>query len=271
MKLKHSAIQLTAAALAVASWTNLVRAVEPNSMAVAKKLPLSMTNRLAAEGGNQEVEDTVPAGSSVIWQNRRQQEAEGARVPGGTFGSTDCPRLDRSLAALVPGRDGDAFGLFTMQERPQFWFYVPYPSDSPELILTAEFAIVDLSNDEVIYEQRESLAETPGIITVSPTVTLTEGTSYAWEFAITCGDSDRVYVSGSIERISSPIALPPPLDDRILFYARAGVWPELLASIDNLYDVDRDLARERLRQLFTSNSVNLGDFVEEVDVFFQNN
>ncbi|MBO9999326.1 MAG: DUF928 domain-containing protein [Cyanobacteria bacterium SID2] len=273
MTLQIWTIQLTAAAIVVASFavvsfTGIAFAESIDAIDAIKRLDLPIEPEFTTDSADEEASDTVPGGAELQWENRPDaEEPPGRREPGGAFGSNECPRLDRALTALVPGLKSDAFATFTTQANPNFWFYVPYGS---ELDVMAEFAIVDLSNDELVYEQREPLTEIPGIARVSPTLNLAVGRTYYWEFAITCGDSDRVYVGGTIERISPLANLPDDLNERIILYAREGLWYETLSSIVDLYSIDPVLARERLRELFEAEGVDLGAFVEVVHELYSN-
>jgi hypothetical protein len=141
------------------------------------------------------------------------------------------------LTALVPKTN---LGL-TIAERPTFWFYVPYASNS---ILSLEFSL--LEQGKAIYNQTFPLTGTPGIVSIRlpetvPPLAVEE--LYTWRFKVqaNCQDGTTKYeeVDGKVKRV----ALSPQLKDelekatpseRTALYAENGLWFDTLTTLIEL-------------------------------------
>jgi hypothetical protein len=129
----------------------------------------------------------------------------------------------------------------TIAERPTFWFYVPYASNS---ILSLEFSL--LEQGKAIYNQTFPLTGTPGIVSIRlpetvPPLAVEE--LYTWRFKVqaNCQDGTTKYeeVDGKVKRV----ALSPQLKDelekatpseRTALYAENGLWFDTLTTLIEL-------------------------------------
>ncbi|MBD2195804.1 MULTISPECIES: DUF928 domain-containing protein [Calothrix] len=169
-----------------------------------------------------------------------------------------CPYVQIPLMALVPFKERDSaknsgdksvstismdvWGL-TTDERPSFWFYVPYTKEIANA--SAEFVLQDSQENEV-YKNAVSLRAKPGVINVelpSTTLPLEVGKTYRWFFKVNCSGQDSasipIYVEGDVQRINldsslaNQIATAQP-QDKIAIYAANGIWFDALNLLAQL-------------------------------------
>lgn len=169
-----------------------------------------------------------------------------------------CPDVQIPLIALVPFQERnsaknsgnksvsatsmDVWGL-TTDERPSFWFYVPYTKDIANA--SAEFVLQDSQENEV-YQNAVSLPEKPGVISVnlpSTTAPLEVGKTYRWFFKVNCSGQESasipIHVEGDVQRINlnsnlaNQIATAQP-QEQIAFYAENGIWFDALNLLAQL-------------------------------------
>jgi hypothetical protein len=169
--------------------------------------------------------------------------APGQRRGGGSRGclneTTQNVQLEsKLLIALVPEYSSlRVVSGLTTQQRPTFWFYVPYTSDSSY----AKLVIEDEKN-QTFY--KTSLAQTPGIIgvTLPPTSSPLEiGKQYRWYFNIYCKQNNKFLTS--VEGNVQLLALKPNVQEQlskatpkqqVALYAANGIWYDALTTLANL-------------------------------------
>ncbi len=175
------------------------------------------------------------------------------------MGSRDsCPDVQIPLMALVPFKERDSaknsgnqsvseismdvWGL-TTDERPNFWFYVPYTKDIANA--SAEFVLQDSQENEV-YKNAVSLPGKAGVISVnlpSTIAPLEVGKTYRWFFKVNCSGAESasipIHVEGDVQRINltsslaNEIATAQP-QDKIAIYAENGIWFDALNLLAQL-------------------------------------
>lgn len=199
-------------------------------------------------------------------------DAPGQRRGGGSRGclneTTQNVQLEsKLLTALVPEYSSlrVVWGL-TTQQRPTFWFYVPYTSDS----FYAKLIIED-EKDQTFY--KTSLTQRPGIIgiTLPPTSSpLKSGKQYRWYFNIYCKQNNKFLTS--VEGNVQLLALKPNVQgqlskatpkQQVALYAANGIWYDALTTLANLrrtFRQDTNLASDWASLL---ESVNLQNLVTE--------
>ncbi|MET0034212.1 MAG: DUF928 domain-containing protein, partial [Limnospira maxima] len=100
---------------------------------------------------------TPPLIESVLGND---DQPPGRLVGGGTRSSNPNCRFDRTpLMAIAPSR---SIGL-TAQASPRLYFYLP----AMETVQTAEFVLIDNTNDTVIYEETLKIGGKAGIMGVT--------------------------------------------------------------------------------------------------------
>jgi hypothetical protein len=145
------------------------------------------------------------------------------RRRGGTS-RNNCPILDKSLTALVPGKEAfkklspkytnkknefkesKSFLTPTIREYPTFWVYVPKLTNSAQ---TGEF-ILQNEQGQDIYRSTINLPQKSGIIGIkypgNSNNALKTGQKYHWYFKVYCGSSESnsgyLYVDAWIEKIA---------------------------------------------------------------------
>jgi hypothetical protein len=139
----------------------------------------------------------------------------------------DCPtQFDSSLA-------------LTLSATPSFWFYIPAKSHSR---LVGEFVLFE--GDKAIYKQVIPLSQTPGTISVRPNHVLEPNKQYRWIFAIALypqNPAQNPAVRGLIQRIvpdtnlSSQLQAATSERDRIIIYAKNGIWHDALTELGELH------------------------------------
>lgn len=129
----------------------------------------------------------------------------------------------------------------TVEERPTFWFFVPYKSNEAA---KGEFVWQNEANNDV-YRTSFSLSGTPGIVSVSlpSTVSLEVNKSYQSYFKVYCSQqnlSNPVFVHGWVQRV----VVKPDLEQllkaavsarsRVAIYAENGIWYSALTELAKL-------------------------------------
>lgn len=159
--------------------------------------------------------------------------APGNRVGAATRGSCPSDKNKPPLTALIPGKN---IGL-TINDRPTFWFYVPYQLNSTTPV---EFALTDAQEKE-IYKQNLQLTNTPGIIGVTIPANasaLEVDKTYEWRLSVNCA-SEKDAVSGRIKRVKASAEVMSQLQasrgrSRIIIYAENGFWYDTLTGLIEL-------------------------------------
>ncbi|MEP1061689.1 MULTISPECIES: DUF928 domain-containing protein [Cyanophyceae] len=157
-------------------------------------------------------------------------------------------KADQSLlTALIPD---DEF-IYTIAERPTFWFYIPY---SAATIANVKFVLQDAADPmaQSLYPQSEDVilpqGKQPGVIGIRLPATSTPlqvGKTYRWTLKVHCGEqsanAEPVYVQGTVERMMLTPALQRQLQaqrkqprEQMLLYARNGIWYEALTTLAEL-------------------------------------
>lgn len=181
------------------------------------------------------------------------------RRRGGTSRS-DCPTLDKSLTAIVPGREiertdesyqsswdnsglqediseSESFLTRTVEEYPSFWIYVPELTD---LSHTGEFILQD-ERDRDIYRTFFALPSKSGVLSVKlppqPQNSLKIGQKYHWYVKIFCSQSEKskyIYVDAWIERIAVAPKLKQQLNtdaERYQIFINNNLWHDAIDSL----------------------------------------
>lgn len=173
------------------------------------------------------------------------------RQGGASRGGCFAKKEQRRLTALVPVAGGE-----TNAEYPTVFWYMPRMSDindegtpgaapAPEM----EFTLRD-ANDQKIYSAKYPLTKytdgnvgTPGImsLTLASPYSLKVGQEYKWQLKVTCNakGSDRsedLSVDGLLKRVAEDPDLKlraqqAPPEERIILYAKANLWYEMLANL----------------------------------------
>ena len=85
---------------------------------------------------------------NFVSRARDDRETNGNRKAGGNHGGGNkCNSVKTPVTALIPGKESGAFKLFTAQERPTFWFYIPYSSK-----LDGEFFVKEDKTNRVVHK-----------------------------------------------------------------------------------------------------------------------
>jgi hypothetical protein len=150
-----------------------------------------------------------------------------------------CPNIQPPLTALVPATsDGIPFIEKTIQDRPAFWFHIPF---SPTFSREAEFVIID-EDEKDIYSTKFPLTQQPGIMRLqlpSRMPALQEGKRYRWVFSVMCNPANRsgdATVNGWVQRIPKNLQLNQQLEkvsglNQSSIYAEAELWHEMFNSL----------------------------------------
>jgi hypothetical protein len=134
----------------------------------------------------------------------------------------------------------------TAQQRPSFWFYVPYPLETTSL----EFVLQDESNN-TLYQEMVSgnIAHSSSggnIVQVSLPETapaLEFNVLYHWFLVAYCDNSNPVFVDGWVEQQAPTAALSAALEgaslrDQALLYAQNSFWQDALTILGERYRLD---------------------------------
>jgi hypothetical protein len=142
---------------------------------------------------------------------------------------------------LLPETDAEYSGL-TLKERPTFWFYVPYKSNS---VSSGEFAIADLKGNQ-LYRVDFKLPEKPGFVSASipPEKSLEKNKQYRWTFVLHCADrtsTQPVTHRGLVERVDLPLLeaqlQTANLEKRLNLYLENRLWYDASAELDRIHNL----------------------------------
>ncbi|QJB26054.1 DUF928 domain-containing protein [Limnospira fusiformis] len=179
---------------------------------------------------------TPPLIESVLGDD---DQPPGRLVGGGTrSGNPNC-RFDQTpLMAIAPSR---SIGL-TAQASPRLYFYLP----AMETVQTAEFVLIDNTNDTVIYEETLKIGGKAGIMGVTipshSTQNIKTNNNYKWYFSIVCNPDNRsedIIVEGGIRwaeidpALASQINQASPLE-KVDLYLKAGLWFDAMSTLAEL-------------------------------------
>ena len=184
------------------------------------------------------------------------------RNRGGAGRGQFCPFIDVPVSAFVPVRQSDADGAIatefvwgtTVEERPTFWFYVPYaPTEGLD---TAKFVLLDADKNPVFSQPIFiSLAGTPGIISfrLPEPYSLEVDKLYNWYFSIVCDaekPSRNPGVRGWVQRVAASPELVADLNQaapiqKYIAYAENGIWFEMVTDLAK--NLDRNPANTTLQ------------------------
>ncbi|MEC4815062.1 MAG: DUF928 domain-containing protein [Scytonema sp. PMC 1069.18] len=147
---------------------------------------------------------------------------------------------------------------YTIEEKPIFWFYIPYKYDEQSQLEFAKLAVIDeqkqLNKATPIYFK---LPEKPGIVQVKLPIRLEEKKPYKWFFSIICDKnkpSRNPSVAGWIERLPRQRVQTIKPSDSILTksyytYARKELWYDAFTQLVQAYQ----LTKQQNNNYFTSN------------------
>ena len=167
--------------------------------------------------------------------------APGQQSDSGTRGP--CENTKIALKPLLPLTDGDYSG-FTLKERPTFWFYVPYKTDS---VNWGEFVLEDKEGN-LVNHLRFKLPKTPGFVSVSiPTTAkpLEKNKLYNWKFLVYCASqpsskSNYDIKEGLVERVDlaglETQLETAKLEERIKLYVDNKIWYDASINLANIRD-----------------------------------
>ena len=208
----------------------------------------SRTNATANQTNTSRSSLKLPARGSPIGRRR-----------GGTS-RNNCPALDSSLTALVPGQEAatglsqsKSFLASTVSEHPTFWLYIP---QLPDNMNKGEF-ILQTETGEDVERSTISLPDREGAIAISlpenSQSSLAIGKKYHWYFKIYCGeptsDSDYIFVDAWIERVAlaSELKIQLQMTNKAdyLIYRDRQLWYDALDDLGKLLLTNPD--RQQLK------------------------
>jgi Domain of Unknown Function (DUF928) len=142
----------------------------------------------------------------------------------------------KKAASIVPLLPPNNFGL-TVSSNPTFFAYIPKTS-----AIAVEFTLKN-QKERRIYQQRVSLTTSPSIVSFRLPITkfLEVRKDYKWLISLVCesGKSKDNFSEGIIRRVIPDPELIEKLEnaspiDRVILYAKFGIWHEALAEIVKL-------------------------------------
>lgn len=165
---------------------------------------------------------------------------------------------------------------YTIEEKPTFWFYLPYKYNEQSQLEFAKLAIIDeekqLNKLTPIYFK---LPEKSGIVQVRLPIRLEENKPYRWFFSVICDakkPSRNPSVGGWIERVprNKFLAIKPSegkLTRRYYtYYAQYELWYDAFTQLVQAYQ----LTKKQNQDLFSSNVGNEAKLIQEDwQTFFQ--
>lgn len=174
--------------------------------------------------------------------------------PKGAGGRGNCPNLaqDKQLIALIPAytpetqESSKAVLSYTIKQRPNLWFYIPYKYDEKTQVKFAKLALIDeekhlISQPPFLFQ----LPQQPGIVQVNLPINLEVNKPYKWFLSIVCDEnkpSRNPSVSGWIQRILPNKAgfIVEPSEDvlaRISYrdMAKNGLWFDAFTRLAEVY------------------------------------
>ncbi|NJM74268.1 MAG: DUF928 domain-containing protein [Scytonema sp. RU_4_4] len=189
----------------------------------------------------------------------------GSRPKGGG-GRGNCPNLaylnkakDLQLIAIIPeaqpysssslaSKPAKITWSYTIQQRPNLWFYVPYKFDEETQVKFAKLALID--EDKRLITQPPfifQLPQQPGIVQVKLPIALEVNKPYKWFFSVICDDnkpSRNPSVSGWVQRVppnQAGFVLQPSEDvfNRINYrdIANYGLWFDAFTRLAEVYQL----------------------------------
>ncbi|MHC5597348.1 MAG: DUF928 domain-containing protein [Nostoc sp.] len=198
----------------------------------------------------------------------------GGRVRGGAKRGPGCELTKLDLTALAPFTEKpdsviNVWGQ-TTEERPSWFFYVPYTKDYPYAV---EFVLQDQDSNE-IYQKAIALPDKPGVIRVSlPTTApaLAVDKQYHWFLTINCDkekNSPPTFVDGVIQRVQLNPATVKELQrteplKRYAIYAQNGIWYEALTILAQLRQKNPQDAALQAEWRNLLSSIHLDDIAAE--------
>lgn len=145
-----------------------------------------------------------------------------------------------ALEPLVPFIEGDYPGI-TLKERPTFWFYIPYQTDS---LSKGELVIENLEGN-IINEFSFTLPKIPGFVSVSIPNTgkpLEKNQQYSWRLILHCSsktsdDTSFDFKKGSIQRVDLATIesqlKTAKLEERLKLYVDNKLWSDAADDFAN--------------------------------------
>ena len=209
--------------------------------------------------------------------------APGQRQGAATRGRSQCPSTPKPITALVPitqrtwgeGQGSNAeivtwksvFGS-TVDERPTFWFYVPYTLTPAHRL---EFVLQDENNNDIYKTSFTQSATSPGVVGVELPSTagpLETGKMYHWFFSIECSPDDGVLVDGWVQRVPLNSLLERQLEqatpkERIALYANHHIWYEAVTALAELVRQNPENAQLREDWIKLLQSIDLNAIAQE--------
>jgi hypothetical protein len=214
--------------------------------------PICVLSELAESEGARSVVALMPVIEAGFNQNR---VFDGGDLDEGFS------RLNGSEAILTSESPTEGYvGGYTLEEQPEFWFYVPYVADSgsteatersrqraadtsPEEdshIRIGKFALLDEGRNLIAsHLVAIELLSSPRLVAFQLPNSLEPNQLYNWHFSIVCEPekpSRNPVVRGWVERLESTPALATALQtasptQRYLTYAENGIWLEAVSEL----------------------------------------
>ncbi|MEA5578177.1 DUF928 domain-containing protein [Anabaena sp. UHCC 0451] len=151
--------------------------------------------------------------------------------------TTSSDEIKIPLTALTPENNV----LTTVALDPTVYVYIPQAVDKQ-----AEFRLIDIQSEKVVYKTIFPLVNTPGIVTINipKTVKIKARNTYQWQVLIICSPEDREadkVVEGwllrtpltSVQEARIKLAKEDSLEQARL-YSEYGIWNEAMMIIDQL-------------------------------------
>ncbi|MDY6782486.1 MAG: DUF928 domain-containing protein [Cyanobacteriota bacterium] len=171
-----------------------------------------------------------------------------------------CTESAIPFSAIAP--TDPTFWAITVEESPEFWFYVPY---TPEQIESATLKLLD-EEGNVLERKSVQVTGTPGIVRLPSPTPLVRDRVYLAQFSLDFYCSETSPLETKFVRVNAmkrelPTALAEQLtqadtlEEKAILYAESGFWYDVLMAIAQLEGEKATTGRE---QLF--GSVGLADF-----------
>lgn len=234
--------------------------------------PAALANPIIAQGNL--ITNVIERIQSLIRSHSTSRSnAPTGRTRGGAGRGPLCPFIEVPLRAIVPVSQDVKTGTSaaevvlgtTIEERPTFWFYVPY--SAAKGLDTAKFVLLDADQNLVSQPILVSLSGTPGIVSfhLPEAYSLEVDKLYNWYFSIVCDaakPSRNPGVRGWVQRIAANPELTADLDrvaplERYIAYAENGVWFEMVTDLAE--NLDRNPTNATLQADWTA-------LLEELDL-----
>lgn len=149
--------------------------------------------------------------------------------------TTNQPKIP--LTALTPENNI----LTTVALDPKIYVYVPQAIDKE-----AEFRLVDIETEEIVYQATFPLVNTPGVVKVSipKTANLQASENYQWQLLVICNPKDREadkLVEGWLKLVNLTPAQKMKINqlkanplEQARLYSEYGIWHETVIILDQL-------------------------------------